>query len=133
MKVRMGASRRFAINEVFCVLSACFVAAAAGAEEIVKERRTLPGASLEQEVRYSTSRADYNEVRDAWLARLRKGDASALQNPVDGPWKEVTTTAMIGIEIPIPGVGGGAGAASGRETLRRVTAAEEALFIYERE
>lgn len=80
---------------------------------------------MEQEIIYSTTEKDYNNYRDEILARLRDGDQSAMVNPIDGPTKIVQTTAKIGFEIK------GVGTSEGRKHLRRITAAEEALFLYQ--
>ncbi|MBB3399715.1 hypothetical protein FHT71_006438 [Rhizobium sp. BK060] len=50
----------------------------ASGEETVVESVNLPGASLSQEVTYSTTRGDYNDVRDSVLDRMKKGDKSAF-------------------------------------------------------
>lgn len=103
-----------------------FASYPAHGEETVVESIDLPGASMEQEVTYSTSKADYQSTRDAILERLKDGDPSAMVNPSDGPWMRVETTAKIGFEYH------GVGLASGRKLLRQISAAEEALYLYER-
>lgn len=95
------------------------------AEETVTKRINLPGASLEQEITYSTSEADYNATRDTILAKLKAGDASAAVNPRWGPWMRVKTTATIGFEVK------GVGASDGHAKLRQISAAEEALYTFE--
>lgn len=86
----------------------------------------LPGASMEQEIWYSTTEADYESIRDSILQRMKDGDQSAFVNPTEGPWIRVETTAKIGLEYR------GFGTAEGRKHLRQISAAEEALFLYER-
>lgn len=94
-------------------------------EEIVVTRTWLPGAAVEQEIRFSTTKKDYETTRDDILKRMKAGDQSAFVNPADGPWMQVETTATIGMEVK------GIGTAEGRKHLRQVTASEEALFLYE--
>jgi hypothetical protein len=98
----------------------------AQAEQTVVRSIALPGASMDQEVTYSTSQADYESTKNSILKRLQNGDKTAFVNPSDGPWMRVETTAKIGLEIK------GIGVAQGRKNLRQITAAEEALFLYER-
>lgn len=95
------------------------------ADEVIVRSLNLPGTSLEQEVTYHPTRADYERVRDATLQRLRAGDPTASVNPVDGPWLRAETTARIGIEIR------GVGVSEGRINYRQISAAEEALYILE--
>ncbi len=94
-------------------------------EEIVVRSVNLPGASMQQEVTYSTNMSDYESTRDNILSRLKKGDPSARVNPSDGPWMRVETTAVIGFEYK------GIGSSSGRKRMRQVSAAEEALYLFE--
>jgi hypothetical protein len=94
-------------------------------EETLVSSVDLPGASLSQEITYSTSKADYDETRDRILARLQAGDRDALVNPRNGPWMRVETTATIGFEYK------GVGSSQGRKNLRQISAAEEALYRYE--
>lgn len=96
------------------------------AEEIVIRSVDLPGASADQEITYHPSLAEYERVRDEILARLRKREPSAMVNPSDGPWMRVETTAKIGFSYY------GIGAASGKKKIRQITAAEEALYLFER-
>lgn len=115
-------------HEFLCVLFSALIVLveAVHSREVVVRRVDLPGVAMEQEVTYSTSRADYERQRDERLARLRKGDSSASVNPASGPWMLVETTATIGLAYQ------GIGSSSGRKQLRRITAAEEALYLYER-
>jgi hypothetical protein len=99
---------------------------AANAAETVMDRISLPGASLEQEVTYHPSKREYVSTRNALLERMKRGDQSAFVNSRTGPWMVVSTTAMIGIEFR------GVGASSGRKHLRQISAAEEALYIYDK-
>ena len=46
----------------------------ARAEERVVLKSWLPSASVEQEITYSSSKAEYEEVRDAILERLKSED-----------------------------------------------------------
>lgn len=96
------------------------------ADEVVVRSIDLPGASMYQEVTYSPDRRTYESTRDAILVHLEKGDDTARVNPVDGPWMLVETTAEIGLAVK------GVGTFSGRKHLRRVSAAEEALYRFER-
>lgn len=96
------------------------------AEETIVSTVDLPGASLEQEITYSTSRADYESARDKTLERMKNADNTAFVNPKDGPWMRVETTAEIGLSIK------GVGTSEGRKYLRQISAAEEALFLYEK-
>lgn len=98
----------------------------ARAEEIVVENIDLPGASLNQEVTYSTTRNDYNIKRDAILTRLKAGDASAFVNEPN-PWKRVETTATIGVALK------GVGTSSGRKNTRQISASEEALYLFDKQ
>jgi hypothetical protein len=107
------------------ILVIASIGAIANADEKIVRSGTLPGASIEQEITYHPSLKDYETARDERLALLKKGDKSAYQNPADGPWMQVETTAKIGIELK------GVGVAQGRKNLRQITAAEEALYIFE--
>lgn len=107
---------------------------AAIGEEIVNRSVSLPGATMEQKVIYHPTEAEYLEARATRLQALKDGDPSAMVNPTDGPWMIVETTAMVGIEIGVdfPGLSvGSIGAMEGRTHLRRITAAEDALFRFE--
>ncbi|WP_451982625.1 hypothetical protein [Azospirillum endophyticum] len=101
-----------------------FSMAQAHAEETIVENVDLPGASLHQEVTYSTTRSDYNDKRDSILKRLKKGDSSAFVNDPN-PWKRVETTATIGIAFK------GVGTSSGKKNIRQISASEEALYLFE--
>ena len=113
---------RFAI--IFCTL-AILPTTASFADEIIVQSVNLPGASLDQEVTYHPNKADYIKARNARLKKLKEGDASAMANPANGPWMIVQTTAKIGIAYK------GIGVSKGRKHLRRITAAEDALYEYE--
>ncbi|TPI59860.1 hypothetical protein FJ420_21315 [Mesorhizobium sp. B3-1-3] len=106
--------------------TALAVVAAAAEERVVKSVNLLGIASMEQEVVYNTSEADYLKTRDDILERLKKGDPTAAMNPADGPWMQVETTAKIGFEIKDVGL------AQGKKNLRQVSAAEEALSLYDK-
>lgn len=82
---------------------------------------------MEQEITYHPSRNAYRSTRDSLLSRMRRGDTSAFVNLRAGPWMIVSTTAAIGFEVK------GIGASTGRRYLRQISAAEEALYIFERE
>lgn len=104
------------------------------AEEIVNRSVGLPGASMEQKIIFNPSEAEYVAARDARLKALQAGDPAAMVNPIDGPWMIVETTAMIGFSVGVDFAGlsvGAIEAMEGRTSLRRVTAAEEALFMFE--
>ena len=96
------------------------------ADETRVESVNLPGASLSQEVTYHPSKNEYEHVRIDTLERLKAGDSTALVNPRNGPWKRVETTATIGFEYK------GVGTSSGRKLLRQISAAEEALFEFDK-
>lgn len=98
-------------------------------ETLVQEASILGLASMEQAITYHPSKTQYGQARDDTLARLRDGDNTAMVNPAEGPWMRVVTTAKVGFEIPVGDLGN-AGALSGREHVRQISAAEEALFIY---
>lgn len=108
----------FASNLILCLQSAL-------SSEILIEKVELPGATIEQEVTYSTSKNDYEAARDLRLSRMRRGDVGAFVNDPE-PWRRVETTATIGFEYK------GFGSASGRMNIRQISAAEEALFLFER-
>jgi hypothetical protein len=95
------------------------------AEEIIIRETELPFASMTQEIIYSTSQKQYDLERDFILKKLRERDFSVMQNPSGGSTKIVQTTAMIGISWK------GVGTSEGRKHLRKITAAEEALFLFE--
>jgi hypothetical protein len=114
-------------STIFLCVLPFMLAVPALADEVVIQSVDLPGASLAQEVTYHPSKAAYIKARDEQLKRLKDGVASAMVNPSDGPWMIVETTAKIGIEFK------GMGVSQGRKHLRRVTAAEEALYRYEKE
>lgn len=105
------------------VLLFVFMMQAHAAETIV-DNVDLPGASLNQEVTYSTTRNDYNKTRDAILKRMKAGDASAFVNE-PSPWKRVETTATIGVAFK------SIGTSSGRKNIRQISASEEALYLFE--
>ena len=104
---------------------ACLIATSTLAEEIVVESIDLPGASMNQEVTYSSSRADYNANRDSILERMKAGDPGAFVNNPD-PWKRDDTTATIGFAYK------GIGSSSGRKNIRQISASEEALYLFEK-
>lgn len=112
---------RFYAVLVILMWSSCAVA-----EETVVESVNLPGASLTQEVTYSTTRDDYNKTRDDIPARMKKDDNSAFVNKPD-PWKHVETTATVGIEFK------GFGTSSGKKNIRQISASEEALYLFEKQ
>jgi hypothetical protein len=85
----------------------------------------LPGASMEQEITFHPSKDTYLHARDDILKRLKASDNTAMSNPKDGPWVLVETTAKIGLSYK------GVGASSGRKNLRQISAADEALFLFD--
>jgi hypothetical protein len=85
----------------------------------------LPGASMSQDVTYHPSRSEYLSVRNKTFDLLKAKKSSANVNPADGPWMLVETTATIGLEYH------GVGVSSGRKHVRKVSAAEEALYMLE--
>lgn len=107
------------------ITTACLMNVTARSEETIVESINLPGASMEQEVTYSTTKLEYEAARDDRLKRLREGDETAFVNPREGPWMRVETTAKIGFEYQ------GVGAASGRKNVRQISAAEEALYRFQ--
>lgn len=98
----------------------------AHAEETTVDQVDLPGASLHQEVTYSSTRKDYNDTRDAILKRMKAGDKSAFVNNPE-PWKLVETTATIGVAYK------GVGSSSGKKNIRKVSASEEALYLFNKD
>ena len=123
---------KFTLTLALMVISAT----ATYSEEILNRSVSSPGASMEQKVIYHPSEAAYLEAREERLEALRDGDPSAMVNPSDGPWMIVETTAMVGMEIGVdfPGLSvGSISAMEGRTHLRRITAAEDALFTFENE
>lgn len=116
-------------NSFFALMLSLLVASLfncrALADETFVGSVNLPGASLDQEITYHPSKAEYERVRDEVLARLKNKDPSARVNPADGPWMRVETTAKIGLEYK------GVGSSTGRKNLRQISAAEEALFKFE--
>lgn len=107
-------------------VTACTFAQHAFCEETVIRKLSLPFASIEQRVTYSTTESDYNHTRDQILMRLKAGVKSALVNPQDTPWLRAETTLTIGIAYE------GYGIDKGRVRLRQVSAAEEALYLFEK-
>ena len=97
------------------------------AEEVVTRSHSLPGASLEQELTYSTSKADFEKTRDAFLKRMRAGDPSAMQNPEGVPQVTIKTTADVGVTYR------GVGLSKGKMYTCTYTASEDALWIFEGE
>jgi hypothetical protein len=108
-----------------CQFTLVMYFSAVNADETIVRSITLPGAGLEQSITYHPSIAEYDRVRDETLSRLKKGDSSARINAIDGPWMQAETTAKIGLELK------GVGATTGRKYLRQITAAEEALYLFE--
>jgi hypothetical protein len=96
------------------------------AQQTFVESVHLPGASLDQEVTYYPTKDEYLKTRDAILTRLKSGDKTAFVNDKNGPWKRVETTAKIGVEVK------GVGVSQGRKNLRQISAAEDALYEFER-
>ena len=95
--------------------------------ETVFKRVWLPFASLETEVTYHPSEKAYEKLRDDTLARLRACDPAAFFNPADGPWKQAETTAELEIDLRVAGV------SKGRTLVREISAAEDALELFEKE
>lgn len=100
---------------------------AVSAEEVVVRKAWLPFglADLEQTLIFNPDEETYNSERDEALGKLRAGQS--LNNPIEGAWVRIETTATVGIEIE------GIGASSGHTTYRQITAAEDALFRFENE
>ena len=124
------------MREVRRVAAAALVlAAVAGSAQSVRaqERETvvkrvwLPFASLETEVTYHPSEKAYEKLRDDTLARLRACDPAAFFNPADGPWKQAETTAGLELDLRVAGV------SKGRTLVREISAAEDALELFEKE
>jgi hypothetical protein len=122
--------RRCSMKPIACfVFAICLTmkcTSVALADETRVEDVNLPGASLSQEVTYHPSKEEYEHVRVDTLERLKAGHSSALVNPRNGPWKRVETTAKIGFEYK------GVGTSSGRKLLRQISAAEDALFEFDK-
>ena len=108
------------------VFSGIFISQLVSAEEIVIGYGGLPGASIENEIYYSTSEDDYNDTLEEILDGLKDGDEDYLVNPADGPYRIVQTTAKVGISYR------GVGFGKGRKHLRQVSAADEAFFKFEK-
>ncbi|MBY5453932.1 hypothetical protein HFO91_30605 [Rhizobium leguminosarum] len=117
-------SARWLIRTAVCSICLYACINTARADEKVVTAVNLPGASLDQEVTYHPSKAEYEAARDEVLKRLKAGDNTAFVNPADGPWMIVETTATIGLEYK------GVGASQGRKHLRQVSAAEDALYLF---
>lgn len=113
------------ITPIFIALLGTGFARTAVADETLVESVDIPFASMNQEITYHPSKSEYERVRDETLARLRRGDLSARNNPGAGPWMRVETTAKIGMEYKDIGTG------SGRKHLRQISAAEDALYRFE--
>ena len=96
-------------------------------QETVVKRVWLPFASLETEVTYHPSEKTYEKLRDDTLARLRACDPAAFFNPADGPRKRAETTAELDLDLRIAGV------STGRTLVREISAAEDALELFEKE
>lgn len=111
----------------FFVAAMVFVPSLSQAEETVVRKAWLPFglADVEQTLIFDPSEAEYNSARDDALTRLRAGES--LNNPIDGPWVRIETTATVGFEIE------GIGSSSGTTKYRQITAAEDALFQFENE
>lgn len=106
---------------------ACIVfCSSALADETLVRTLTLPGAEADQTVVFHPSETEYNAARETRLRLLEAKDPSGCVNPQDGPWVQVETTAKIGFSIK------GVGVLEGRTHLRQVSAADEALFLYEK-
>ena len=96
-------------------------------QDTVVKRVWLPFASLETEVTYHPSEKAYEKARDDTLAGLRACDPAAFFNPVEGPWKQAETTGELGIDLGI------VGASKARTLVREISAAEDALELFEKE
>lgn len=111
----------------FSIIGLLAFPAEANAEETVVRTISLPGATIEREITFHPTEAAYLQALDARLRDLRAGKPGAYLNPADGPWMILQTTAKIGIEWH------GFGYSEGQKDVRRVTAAEEALYRFEHE
>jgi hypothetical protein len=116
----------FIFRLLFAIILICPTVHLALADETLKSAIHLPGASVDQEVTYHPSKSEYESVRTRTLDRLKAKDPSARVNPSNGPWMLVETTAMIGIEYH------GVGVSNGRKHVRKVSAAEEALYMHDK-
>lgn len=107
----------------FASLAFCL---SAWADETVNLTISLPGAEADQVVIFHPSKDEYNAAREKRLRLLEEKDPTGCVNPQDGPWMQVQTTAKIGFSIK------GVGVLEGKTHVRQVSAAEEALFMYEK-
>ena len=117
--MKRSATKSYAI----CILMLCS-SNLSFAEETVIRSIDLPGASLSQEVIYSSTMKDYEYERDKILEQLKSGKLNSMVNPRDGAWMRVETTATIGFSYQ------GAGSSKGRKNFRQISAAEEALYRF---
>ena len=122
---RSSANKKGHVMRLVFISAFTVIATLCHAQEIYIEKVLLPGAGLDQEVTYYPTKADYEAARADILERLNKGDQTAMVNPTEGPWRRVETTATIGFSYK------GVGTSSGRKYLRQMTAAEEALYLFE--
>jgi hypothetical protein len=111
---------------VVIFVSCIFFCSSVMADETVNRTITLPGAEADQAVIFHPSEKEYNSAREQRLRLLEAKDPSGCVNSQDGPWMQVQTTAKIGFSIK------GVGVLEGKTHVRQVSAAEEALFLYEK-
>jgi hypothetical protein len=97
------------------------------ADETIVQTISLPGASLNQKLTYSPSKAQFIKARDERLERMKKNDFSAFQSPMGDPTVTIETTATKGVAWR------GVGLESGRTYSCTYTASDDALWMYEGE
>lgn len=85
------------------------------------------GAAHEEDVTYYPNEDVYEKLRDDTLDRLRECESAAFFNPADGPWKHAKTTTEWDFDLKVGGI------FKGRRLVREVSAAEEALEMFEKE
>mgnify|MGYP003113814870 CR=1 FL=1 len=104
----------------------------ASPQETHTKRLDIPGASLNQKITYYPNKEAYDSHVDEVLKLLRSN--AGVSNEFEAPYKVVETLAETGVSIGIPGVDGASvGEMSGRESTRTITAAEEALELFNKE
>ena len=83
----MGEKIVEALSQTLAVsyLTFALVSTVALADEKFVQGYHLPGASMEQEITYHPTKAEYIATRDGILKRLKASDKTALVNPMDGP------------------------------------------------
>lgn len=107
-------------NVALLLLTASAINSTEAAEVITRHVSLLGMATADQTIVFDPSESAYKAAYRKQFDLLKAGDASACANR--GPWMQVVTDAQVGIEVK------GIAALSGRQHVRQVSAAEEALF-----